>query len=131
MEKFFFILGIMFITALFVCAIYFGLTPAGREVWNNYRYAMHKTDEITYEQRKSVEDTCRAMISSWNFDLLTYRQYKDADTAEKRLWAEQAKMMANRTASTYNEYMMKNSYVWEGNIPADIYAMIDYITDED
>ncbi|MBQ6503219.1 MAG: hypothetical protein IJI57_04830 [Flexilinea sp.] len=129
MEKFLSILGIMLITALFAGLIFFGCTPQGREIWNQYQYSMHKTDEITYEQRKTVEDSCRAMISSWNFDILTYQQYKDADTAEKRSWSEQAKMRANRTAATYNEYILKNSYVWAGNIPADIYAAIDYIED--
>ena len=127
MERFFFVLGVMLVTALIVGVIFFGCTPTGRTIWNEYQHTLHKTDEITYEQRKSVEDTCRSMISSWNFDLLTYRQYKDADSAEKRLWAEQAKMMANRTAATYNEYILKNSYVWNGNIPSDIYAVIDYI----
>ena len=108
--------------------VYFGLTPNGRTVFNEYKYSLHKIDDrTTYEQRKNVEDTCRAMISSWNFDVLTYKQYKDADTAEKQGWAEQAKMRANKTAASYNEYILKNSFVWAGNIPADIYAVIDYI----
>lgn len=29
-------------------------------------------------------------------------------------------MRANRTANSYNEYILKNSYVWEDNIPSDI-----------
>ena len=43
-----------------------------------------------------------------------------SDNEEKQSWAEQAKMRANKTANTYNEYILKNSYVWEGNIPEDI-----------
>lgn len=120
-------LGIILTVILIAGLIFFKLTPTGRSIWNQYRFTMHKTDEITYEQRKNVEDTCRAMISSWNFDVLTYKQYKDADTAEKQGWAEQAKMRANRTAASYNEYILKNSFVWAGNVPADIYAAIDYI----
>lgn len=120
-------LGIILAVILIIGVIFFELTPTGRSIWNQYRFTMHKTDEITYEQRKNVEDTCRAMISSWNFDVLTYKQYKDADTAEKQGWAEQAKMRANKTAASYNEYILKNSFVWAGNIPADIYAVIDYI----
>lgn len=120
-------LGIILAVILIIGVIFFGLTPTGRSIWNQYRFTMHKTDEITYEQRKEVEDTCRAMISSWNFDVLTYKQYKDADTAEKQGWAEQAKMRANKTAASYNEYVLKNSFVWAGNVPADIYAVIDYI----
>lgn len=120
-------LGIILAVILIIGVIFFKLTPTGRSIWNQYRFTMHKTDEITYEQRKNVEDTCRAMISSWNFDVLTYKQYRDADTAEKQGWAEQAKMRANKTAASYNEYILKNSFVWAGNVPADIYAAIDYI----
>ena len=29
-------------------------------------------------------------------------------------------MRANKTANTYNEYILKNSFVFEGNIPTDI-----------
>ena len=53
-------------------------------------------------------------------DKATYEMYKTSDNAEKQSWAEQAKMRANKTANTYNEYILKNSYVWEGNIPEDI-----------
>ena len=54
-------------------------------------------------------------------------QYKDSDNEEKQSWAEQAKMRANKTASTYNTYILKNSYVWKNNIPADIYMTLEYI----
>lgn len=33
-------------------------------------------------------------------------------------------MRANRTAATYNEYILKNSYVWKGNVPDDIRAQL-------
>lgn len=39
---------------------------------------------------------------------------------QQRSWADQAKMRANRTAANYNNYILKNSYVWSGNIPDDI-----------
>ena len=29
-------------------------------------------------------------------------------------------MRANKTANSYNEYVLKNSYVWNGNVPIDI-----------
>ena len=77
-------------------------------------------DATNYETLKEVENTARAMISSYESDKLTYEQYKDSDSAEKQSWAEQAKMRANKTASTYNNYLLQNSFVWEGNIPADI-----------
>lgn len=77
-------------------------------------------DRTSYETIKKVEDTCRAMIASYNADKQTYLQYKDSDNEEKQGWGEQAKMRANKTASTYNNYILKNSFVWEGNIPNDI-----------
>ena len=72
------------------------------------------------ETRKTVEDSCRAMIASYEADKLTYEQYKDRESDEQRSWADQAKMRANRTAANYNNYILKNSYVWSGNIPEDI-----------
>ena len=60
------------------------------------------------------------MIASYKTDLATYNQYKNSDNAEKQSWAEQAKMRANKTANTYNEYILKNSFVWKGNVPDDI-----------
>lgn len=47
------------------------------------------------------------MISSYNSDKLIYEQYKDSDDEEKQNWAEQAKMRANKTANTYNNYILK------------------------
>ena len=100
--------------------IFFGFTPGGRSIWNSYTHSLEKADENQYETRKQVEDTARAMIASCKSDVATYEQYKDSDNEEKQSWAEQAKMRANRTANSYNEYILKNSYVWEDNIPSDI-----------
>lgn len=100
--------------------IFFGFTPGGRSVWNSYTHSLEKADENQYETKKQVEDTARAMIASYKSDVATYEQYKDSDNEEKQSWAEQAKMRANRTANSYNEYILKNSYVWEDNIPNDI-----------
>ena len=77
-------------------------------------------DRTSYDTMKKVEDTCRSMIASYKTDKATYDMYKTSDNEEKQSWAEQAKMRANKTANTYNEYILKNSYVWEGNIPEDI-----------
>ncbi len=106
----------------------FTLTPDGRKEWNNTMYDLHKIDDATlYSTRKQVEDTCRSMMSSYTSDLMTYNQYKDNDNAEKQGWAEQAKMRANKTAASYNEYVLKNSFVWQGNIPDDIKNSLDYL----
>lgn len=100
--------------------IFFGFTPGGRSVWNSYTHSLEKADENQYETKKQVEDTARSMIASYKSDVATCEQYKDSDNEEKQSWAEQAKMRANRTANSYSEYILKNSYVWEDNIPSDI-----------
>ena len=116
--------------ALIVAIIFFAGTPTGRAIVNNWRFSLQKVDDVTmYEKRKEVEDACRAMMASYNADKLTYEQYRDSDNPEKQSWAEQAKMRANKTASSYNEYVLKNSFVWKDNVPADIYGKLEYITD--
>lgn len=95
---------------------------------NQVEYVDQKIDDATnYETRKTVEDSCRAMIASYEADKLTYEQYKDSESDEQRSWADQAKMRANRTAANYNNYILKNSYVWSGNIPEDILAELPVI----
>ena len=97
-------------------------------MWNDWFHDVQKADDETnYETLKQVEDTCRAMMSSYTSDKLIYEQYKDSDNEEKVSWAEQAKMRANKTASTYNNYMLKNEYIWKGNIPSDIRYTLEYI----
>ncbi len=44
-----------------------------------------------------------------------------------KMVAEQAKMRANSTAANYNNYVLKNSYRWKNNVPADIYMNLAYI----
>ena len=108
--------------------LFFTITPTGRSIWNKNMYDVQKADDSTrYETRKHVEDTCRSMISSYTSDKLTWEQYKDSDNNEKQSWAEQAKMRANKTAVSYNEYVLKNSFVWCGNIPNDISEKLNYI----
>jgi len=36
-------------------------------------------------------------------------------------------MRANKTAASYNEYVLKNSFVWNGNVPADIRTSLPYL----
>lgn len=113
---------------LILALIYFVFVPAGRISFNRWQYSLHKIDDETlYQTRKRVEDTCRAMIASYTADKLKYEQYALSDSADQRGWGEQAKMRANQTAASYNEYILKNSYVFQGNIPSDIKAMLDYL----
>jgi hypothetical protein len=74
-----------------------------------------------------VEDTCRAMIASYNADKLVYEQYRSDAGTEKRSWGEQAKMRANKTASSYNNYILQNNFVWRGGIPNDIKYELRYL----
>ena len=122
------VFGIVAAVILIITMGYFGCTPTGRAAWNNWFHAVQKTDDATnYETKKKVEDSCRSMIASYESDKLTYEQYKDSDDKEKQSWAEQAKMRANRTASTYNNYILENSYVWQNNVPSDVYMKLEYI----
>lgn len=104
------------------------ITPGGRAAINTYFFGVQKADDATsYETRKQVEDTCRAMVASYETDKLIYEQYKDSDSDEQRSWAEQAKMRANKTANSYNEYILKNNFVWSGNIPSDIRSELEIV----
>ena len=108
----------------------FGVVAGWFDTWltNKVEFVDRKIDVATnYETKKKVEDTCRAMIASYNSDKLTYEQYKDSDSEEKRSWAEQAKMRANKTASSYNNYILENSFVWEDNVPNDIDYELQYL----
>ena len=122
------VLAIILATLFAVGILYFTATPAGRANWNNWWHGVQKADDVTnYETIKKVENTCRAMIASYESDKLTYEQYKDSDNEEKQSWAEQAKMRANKTAVEYNNYILKNTYIWRDNVPADIYIKLEII----
>lgn len=126
-ERIISILIILIVIVIATFGIFFSCTPVGHGIWNNYQHTLQKVDDSTlYATRKQVEDTCRSMMASYKADALTWKQYKDADD-EQRGWADQAKMRANKTATSYNEYVLKNSYVWEGNIPADIDYQLAYL----
>ena len=119
--------GVVALIAIVGLAVVY-ITPAGRGIVNTYLFNVQKVDDATnYKTIKKVEDTCRAMISSYESDKLTYELYKGSDNAEKQSWAEQAKMRANKTASTYNNYILENSFVWKDNVPTDIYTNLPYI----
>ena len=114
--------------ALVLMAAFFCITPVGVALRNSYGFAVQKVDDATrYETRKKVEDTCRAMIANYEADRISYEQYKDNPDSEKQGWAEQAKMRANRTAASYNEYYLKNSFVWSGAVPSDIRGSLPYL----
>lgn len=124
-------LGCVIVGAICIISLCIGIlykTPVGRGIINTYRYNVQKVDDSTnYRTIKKVEDTCRAMISSYESDRLTYLQYKDSTNEEKQSWAEQAKMRANKTATSYNKYILENSFIWKDNVPEDITNKLDII----
>lgn len=124
-----------FLLALLIFILLIGLVIIGvfnrwSMTWfgNTVEFVDRKIDDATnYEIIKKVEDTCRAMIASYESDKLTYEQYQASTNEEKQSWAEQAKMRANKTASSYNNYILKNSFVWNGNVPSDIRMKLLYL----
>jgi hypothetical protein len=56
-----------------------------------------------------------------------YETYIESDEEEEQEWAKQAKIRANKTAIQYNEYILKNNYVWKDNIPDDIDSELEII----
>lgn len=64
---------------LVFCTVFFSCFPVGRTMWNSWFFAVQKADDATaYSTRKQVEDTCRAMMTSYTSDSLIYQQYKTA-----------------------------------------------------
>lgn len=123
-------LKILYIFIVFALILFAVVVPGTRGLINEWRTELKKVDDATvYETRKQVEDACRAMIASYKSDAMTYELYSDSENAEKQSWAEQARMRANKTAITYNEYILKNSFVWQGNIPDDICEELKTIQD--
>lgn len=125
--KFLAILGSVFLAVVLIIS---GVVGGWFDTWffNKAEYIDQKIDDATnYETIKKVEDSCRAMIASYESDRLVYQQYRDSDNAEKQSWAEQAKMRANKTAATYNNYVLENSFVWAENVPDDIRDELEYL----
>ena len=123
------IFGTALATLALGAGIFFGATPIGRRIITGYHADMEKAGENTYANKKTVEDTCRAYIASYKADKLAYDQYRNSTDEYYYNLAQSYKMRANSTATTYNEYFLKNSYVWKGNVPSDIVSelpLIDY-----
>ena len=101
---------------------YFLLTSKAKE----FSYLLNK-EEIKYvnvfQNGKEFEDTARAMVASYESDKQTYLAMKDVNK-EVSL---QAKIRANSTAISYNEYILKNSFLWADNIPEDIKSKLEII----
>ena len=120
------IVAVIITVVLIFVVIFAG--PAIKAIRNRYNFAVQKADDATnYKTLKEVEDTCRAMIASYEADKLIFEQYRRSENEDAWEWAEQAKMRANRTAAQYNEYIRKNSFVWADNVPDDIDERLEYV----
>lgn len=129
----------VFVTFLLTLLIGFVLfvtfTPMGRAMMNEYGFMMERVDEeIDYDNRKMVEDTARSMIATHDSAFMEYETYRtfceketyDENKCERAL---SARTSANKTASTYNNYMLKNKYLFKGNMPFDIFYELPFIED--
>ena len=104
-----------------IVVLFFSATTIGRTVWNTYWHDVEKADVNTsYENRKKVEDTARAYISSYNADVDIYNTYCNNENENMKSYAESARIRAIQTANSYNDYLQKNSYVWADNMPDDL-----------
>lgn len=92
--------------------------------FNRVDYELEKqNDEQRYDRLKRVEDTARSMIVSYESDKQTYLTYLN----ENKEISLQAKIRANNTAIQYNEFILKNNYLWKDNIPEDIRNRLEII----
>jgi len=108
------------LAALVLFAIWANVSPTGRAVWNTWRYGVQKADNDTrFENRKAVEDTCRAQMVIYNAKKAVWEQYKDSDDPQERGWANDAKTMANSAAAVYNDQLTRNAYTKE-MLPPDL-----------
>lgn len=114
-----------FIIIIMVMAIMSCNPFKGFNSWSNkVDYELEKqNDSLNYKRKKQVEDTARTMIASYESDKMTYLTL----LSENREVALQAKIRANNTAIQYNEFILKNSYLWKENVPEDIKSKLDVI----
>ena len=97
---------------LIICGL--SMTACNPFLWLNSWFT-----QIDYE----LQDTARAMVSSYESDKQIYLSMKD----ENKEIASQAKIRANNTAIQYNQFILKNSYLWKNNIPQDIKNELEII----
>lgn len=81
--------------------------------------------------KKQVEDTARAHMATYTSDKLAWENSKNSKDPDKQYIAESYLTRMNTSAAIFNEYMRKNSHVWEGNIPSDIDIELPYVTVEE
>ena len=105
---------------LLLVVIFDWAAPITRAI-NNWRHEIQVAhDETDYDTLRSVENTARATIATWEADRMRWFQYHDSENERERNWASGARMRANTGASTFNNFMRANNYVWAAGIPDDL-----------
>ena len=118
------------LTLVILGVIALAYTVAGRTLINKWDASLKEADvNSKYETQKEIEDTLRSYIASYEADRITWETNKNIDNAEAQQLAVAALTRANRTAATYNQYYLKNSFVWKDNIPSDIQKELPYLSD--
>jgi len=114
---------------LMMVVIIWGLfTVSGRSAMNKYEAELKDTEYNTdYDTVREIEETLRSYVTSYEADKIIYETNKDSSDKENKALANAAKSRANRTAATYNQFYLKNSYIWEENVPEDIRSELEYI----
>jgi len=122
------IIIVILVMALAVVLIVFAAPIRG--AINSWVFGIKKVDEVTdYGTLKNVEDTARSMQASYKADKQRYLQYKDSEDKDEKRWSNEARNKANSTAASYNEFILKNSYIWKAAMPPDIQMELPLITD--
>lgn len=119
----------VFLILLIIILVIFVVPAEETTLWNKVIYSVKKADDATnYDKIKQVEDTCRAMISNYKAYAMQYEMYKDSeDDFEIQMYANPAKIEANNIAVEYNNYILKNSFIWKENVPEDIKEFLEYV----
>ena len=104
---------------LVVGAIAFEPAMIRFENWRSFRNQVAH-DQTDYNTLRRVEDQARAMLATWHGDVAQFEAFRDSTDSHERSIANAALIRANRTASTFNNFILTNSFVWAYGVPDDI-----------
>lgn len=126
-----FLIGIL--AVLLIGSSFLMLNPSFRTFVREWEFTLDRVDEQTsYDNRKMVEDTARSSIVNYNSyksEYDTYKSFCDTETYDdgKCTRAMNSKTSVNRVANQYNEYIQKNRFVFEDNLPTDIPESLEVV----
>ena len=117
-------ISIIGLTILTLLIIGYSFVPSVRTAINEHRLKIKQVDEETsYKNRKSVEDSARALLTNYDSaksEYETYKQFIGTEDKAKEQRALDAQTSANMTVAKYNNYLTENQFVFKGNLPNDI-----------